>query len=69
MKIEKTFEIKQSREQVWDRLNDVRFVAECLPGASIVSELGENRYKGTNVGEGRTDGRDLQRQYRHRQSS
>src|SRR5215469_11849542 len=27
-------------------MNDVRFVAECLPGASIVSELGENRYKG-----------------------
>jgi carbon monoxide dehydrogenase subunit G len=46
VKIEKTFEIKQSREQVWDRMNDVRFVAECLPGASIVSELGENRYKG-----------------------
>ena len=46
MKIEKTFEIKQPREHVWDRMNDVRFVAECLPGASIVSELGENRYKG-----------------------
>ncbi|MGY4368785.1 carbon monoxide dehydrogenase subunit G [Bradyrhizobium sp. LB1.3] len=46
MKIEKTFEIKQPREQVWQRLNDVRFVAECLPGASIVSEVGENRYKG-----------------------
>lgn len=46
MKIEKTFEIKQPRGQVWDRMNDVRFVAECLPGASIVSELGENRYKG-----------------------
>lgn len=46
MKIEKSFEIKQPRGHVWDRLNDVRFVAECLPGASIVSELGENRYKG-----------------------
>lgn len=46
MKIEKTFEIRQCREHVWDRMNDVRFVAECLPGASIVSELGENRYKG-----------------------
>ncbi len=46
MKIEKTFEIKQAREHVWDKLNDVRFVAECLPGASIVGELGENRYKG-----------------------
>lgn len=46
MKIEKSFEIKQPRERVWDKLNDVRFVAECLPGASIVDELGDNRYKG-----------------------
>lgn len=46
MKIEKSFELKHPREQVWSRLNDVRFVAECLPGASIVSDLGENRYKG-----------------------
>jgi carbon monoxide dehydrogenase subunit G len=46
MKIEKSFEIKHPREQVWSKLNDVRFVAECLPGASIVNDLGENRYKG-----------------------
>src|ERR1700744_3312133 len=46
MKVEKTFEIKQARERVWDKLNDVRLVAECLPGASIVEELGEHRYKG-----------------------
>ena len=46
MKIEKSFEIKQPRDHVWDRLNDVHFVAECLPGASIVGELGDNRYKG-----------------------
>jgi carbon monoxide dehydrogenase subunit G len=46
MKIEKAFTIKQPRAHVWDKLNEVRFVAECLPGASIVSDLGENRYKG-----------------------
>lgn len=46
MKIEKSFEIKQTRAEVWEKLNDVRLVAECLPGASIVSELGDNRYKG-----------------------
>jgi carbon monoxide dehydrogenase subunit G len=46
MKIEKSFELKHPREQVWNKLNDVRFVAECLPGASIVNDLGENRYKG-----------------------
>lgn len=46
MKIEKSFELKHPREQVWSKLNDVHFVAECLPGASIVSDLGENRHKG-----------------------
>jgi carbon monoxide dehydrogenase subunit G len=37
VKIEKSFEIRQPRGHVWDKLNDVEFVAECLPGASIVS--------------------------------
>ena len=46
MKIEKSFEIKSPRRDVWDRFNDVGFVAECLPGAAIVGELGDNRYKG-----------------------
>jgi carbon monoxide dehydrogenase subunit G len=46
MKIEKSFDIKQPRDLVWRKLNDVHFVAECLPGASIVGDLGDNRYKG-----------------------
>lgn len=46
MKIEKAFEIKRPRDFVWSKLCDVAFVAECLPGASIVGSLGENRYKG-----------------------
>lgn len=46
MKIEQSLEIKQPRALVWEKLNDVHFVAACLPGASIVSDLGENRYKG-----------------------
>lgn len=46
MKIEKSFEIDRPRELVWKKLNDVRFVAECLPGASIVEDLGGDRYKG-----------------------
>jgi carbon monoxide dehydrogenase subunit G len=46
MKIEKTFEIKHPRDFVWSKLCDVAFVAECLPGASIIGSLGENRYKG-----------------------
>jgi uncharacterized protein len=46
MKIEKNFELPHPREFVWSRMNDVYFVARCLPGASIVEDLGEHRYKG-----------------------
>ena len=46
MKIEKNFELHHPREFVWNRMNDVYFVAQCLPGASIVEDLGEHRYKG-----------------------
>jgi carbon monoxide dehydrogenase subunit G len=46
MKIEKNFELPHPREFVWSRMNDVYFVAQCLPGASIVEDLGEHRYKG-----------------------
>jgi carbon monoxide dehydrogenase subunit G len=46
MKIEKNFELPHPREFVWSRMSDVYFVAQCLPGASIVEDLGEHRYKG-----------------------
>jgi uncharacterized protein len=46
MKIEKTFELNHPRTFVWEKFSDVAFVAECLPGASIIDTLGENRYKG-----------------------
>src|ERR1700712_5942573 len=46
MKIEKNFELKHPRELVWSRMNDVHLVAQCLPGASIVEDLGAGRYKG-----------------------
>ena len=46
MKIEKHFEVARSRQTVWEALGDVRLVAECLPGAAIVEDLGENRHKG-----------------------
>jgi uncharacterized protein len=46
MRIKKSFDLKSPREHVWNKFNDVRFVAECLPGAAIVGELGINRYKG-----------------------
>jgi uncharacterized protein len=46
MKIEKIFELKHPRAFIWEKFSDVAFVAECLPGASIIDTLGENRYKG-----------------------
>jgi carbon monoxide dehydrogenase subunit G len=46
MKIEKNFELKHTRGAVWEKFSDVFFVAECLPGGSIVDTLSENRYKG-----------------------
>jgi carbon monoxide dehydrogenase subunit G len=46
MKIEKSFELQHPREFVWSRMNDVYFVAQCLPGAAIVEDLGDHRYKG-----------------------
>ncbi len=46
MKFEKRFEIAHPPDIVWTKMNDVHFVAQCLPGASIVEELGGDRYKG-----------------------
>ena len=46
MKIGKNFQIQHPREFVWSRMNDAHFVAHCLPGASIVEDLGDHRYKG-----------------------
>lgn len=46
MRIEKRFVLPHSRSAVWDAMTDVRLVADCLPGASIVGELAPDRYKG-----------------------
>jgi uncharacterized protein len=46
MEIEKSFELPYAPERVWNALADVHLVAECLPGASIIGDLGKDRYKG-----------------------
>jgi len=46
VKIEKNFGLTHPRALVWERMCDIRLVADCLPGASIVEVLGEDRYKG-----------------------
>ncbi len=46
MKIGKEFAVAHPANAVWNALGDVALVAGCLPGASIVEELGEERYRG-----------------------
>ena len=46
MEIQKSFELSQPPERVWDAFADVQLVADCLPGASILEQLGDDRYKG-----------------------
>lgn len=46
MKIAKNFDLSYPRDVVWQRMCDVNLVAQCLPGASIVDDLGDDRYKG-----------------------
>jgi carbon monoxide dehydrogenase subunit G len=40
MRLEKTFDLNERREVVWDARRDIRLVAECLPGTTIIDELG-----------------------------
>jgi carbon monoxide dehydrogenase subunit G len=44
--IEKTFQIPQPPEKVWEFLSDPRKVATCVPGAEITEQLDESNYKG-----------------------
>jgi carbon monoxide dehydrogenase subunit G len=44
--IEKTFQIPQPPEKVWEFLSDPRKVATCVPGAEITQKVDETNYKG-----------------------
>ena len=46
MQLKKTFDIAFTPDAVWRALADVRLVAGCLPGASIVEESSPDEYKG-----------------------
>jgi carbon-monoxide dehydrogenase small subunit len=46
MEITKTVEVAHPIDAVWQALCDINLVADCLPGASITADLGEDRYKG-----------------------
>jgi len=54
MKIEKSFECSITRMSEPD--DDRVFRRACLPGASIVEDLGDHRYKGRMSVESRADG-------------
>ena len=58
IRIEKTFQVKEPVEQVWDLLSDPRRVAACVPGAKITDQVDEKTYRGTigvKVGPSSTD--------------
>jgi carbon monoxide dehydrogenase subunit G len=44
--LEKTHEIDAPPAAAWKILKDINVLAECMPGASITEETGENAYKG-----------------------
>lgn len=47
IKIEKTFQVKEPLDRVWDFLSDPRKVASCVPGAQITEAVDERTYKGS----------------------
>jgi uncharacterized protein len=47
IKIEKTFQVKESLDRVWSFLSDPRKVASCVPGAQITEVVDERTYKGS----------------------
>jgi hypothetical protein len=47
MQIEKTFQVKEPIDKVWDLLRDPIRVAACVPGAKITEKLDDKTYKGS----------------------
>ena len=46
LRIEKTFQVKETLDKVWNFLSDPRKVAVCVPGAQIIEQVDEKTYKG-----------------------
>lgn len=44
--LEKSFEVPQGSDLVWEHLIDPYKVMDCVPGVSIDEKVGENHYKG-----------------------
>lgn len=46
MKLQHHTEVGASPEHVWEFLQDTAAVVECMPGAELVDDLGDDRYEG-----------------------
>jgi len=44
--VEKTFPIEAPASSAWALLEDIRAVAECMPGAEVTEQIDEHHYKG-----------------------
>jgi len=47
VRIEKSFQVKEPVEKVWEFLSDPRKVVTCVPGAQITEQVDERTYKGS----------------------
>jgi uncharacterized protein len=47
IEIEKTFQVKEPIDKVWDFLSDPNRVAACVPGAKITEKVDDKTYKGS----------------------
>ncbi|HEY6352194.1 MAG TPA: SRPBCC family protein [Candidatus Angelobacter sp.] len=47
VKIEKTFQVQQPIEKVWNFLSDPKKVVVCVPGAKITEQVDDHNYKGS----------------------
>lgn len=45
MKIEGSYEIKASRQRVWDLLNDVEVLRDCIPGCESLTPAGADSFE------------------------
>ena len=44
--LDKSFEIEQSADQVWEYLMDPYKVAQCVPGVTLTEKISDTEYKG-----------------------
>jgi carbon monoxide dehydrogenase subunit G len=47
VRLEKTFAVPATADAAWALLQDVKAVAECMPGATITERVDDSHYKGT----------------------